>query len=58
MSGATGRFAEVLRARGGVGVDGRDSEVASGNPTSLRMFAVWPEQRVYRASFIMNLCLR
>jgi hypothetical protein len=49
VSGAAGRSAEVLRARGGVGVEvGAASRVWQSH-THIRMFAVWPKQRVYQA---------
>ena len=55
VSGAAGRSAEVLRARGGVGVEiGTASRVWQSH-IYIRMFAVWAKQRVYRAGFIMNL---
>ena len=57
MSGATGRSAEVLRARGRIGVEVGTARHVWQSHIYIRMGAVWPKQRVYRAWFIIGLRL-
>jgi hypothetical protein len=45
VSGAAGRSAEVLRARGGVGVEVGTASRVWQSHIYIRMFAVWPKQK-------------
>jgi hypothetical protein len=49
VSGAAGRSAEVLGKSGGVGVEVETAGQVWQSHIDIRMRAVWPKQRVYRA---------
>ena len=49
MSGAAGRSAEVLRAKGRVGVEVGTAGHVWLSHIYISMFAVWPKERAYRA---------